>query len=118
MEWVFEIADYDEISTHLAADRMVEERIKKMAEVKKYADDLRPEGIGILPFFIGNRPAACTQGLASTLFVRQIRLQNILAIKAFRPTADVIYPMPRSPKRVENFQAISKDMDPTSKQAS
>ncbi len=42
MERVFEIADRDGISTYLAADRMAEERIKKIAEVKKYVDDLNP----------------------------------------------------------------------------
>jgi len=39
---VFEISDRDKIPTYLAADRMAEERIKKIAEVKKYKDDLRP----------------------------------------------------------------------------
>ena len=33
---VFEIADRDDIPTYLAADRMAEERIRKIAEVKKY----------------------------------------------------------------------------------
>ena len=41
MERVFEIADRDKIPTYLAADRMAEERIRKIAEVKKYRDDLR-----------------------------------------------------------------------------
>ncbi|MBW1993908.1 MAG: hypothetical protein JRI77_05595 [Deltaproteobacteria bacterium] len=35
---VFEIADRDNIPTFQAADRMAEERIRKVAEVKKYAD--------------------------------------------------------------------------------
>lgn len=39
---VFEIADRDKIPTYLAADRMAEERIEQIAEVKKYIDDLRP----------------------------------------------------------------------------
>jgi leucine dehydrogenase len=42
MERVFQIADRDQISTYLAADRMAEERIRQIAEVKKYVDDLRP----------------------------------------------------------------------------
>lgn len=42
MERVFEIADRDKIPTYLAADRMAEERIEQIAEVKKYVDDLRP----------------------------------------------------------------------------
>jgi len=42
MERVFEIADRERISTFLAADRMAEERIRKIAEVKKYVDDLKP----------------------------------------------------------------------------
>ncbi len=33
---VFEIADRDDIPTYFAADRMAEERIRKIAEVKKY----------------------------------------------------------------------------------
>ena len=37
---VFEIADRENIPTYLAADRMAEERIKKIAEVKKYRNDL------------------------------------------------------------------------------
>lgn len=41
MERVFEIADRDKIPTYLAADRMAEERIREIAEVKKYRDDLR-----------------------------------------------------------------------------
>lgn len=39
---VFEIADRDKIPTYLAADRMAEERIEQIAEVKKYVDDLKP----------------------------------------------------------------------------
>lgn len=39
---VFEIADRDNIPTYLAADRMAEERIREIAEVKKYVDDLKP----------------------------------------------------------------------------
>lgn len=39
---VFEIADRDGIPTYLAADRMAEERIAQIAEVKKYIDDLHP----------------------------------------------------------------------------
>ena len=39
---VFEIADRDKIPTYLAADRMAEERIGQIAEVKKYVDDLQP----------------------------------------------------------------------------
>jgi len=42
MERVFEIADRDRIPTYLAADRMAEERIGQIAEVKKYVDDLKP----------------------------------------------------------------------------
>ena len=42
MERVFEIADRDKTPTHVAADRMAEERIRQIAEVKKYVDDLRP----------------------------------------------------------------------------
>jgi leucine dehydrogenase len=41
MERVFEIADRDKMPTYLAADRMAEERIREIAEVKKYRDDLR-----------------------------------------------------------------------------
>ncbi|MFW6115178.1 MAG: Glu/Leu/Phe/Val family dehydrogenase [Thermodesulfobacteriota bacterium] len=43
MERVFEISDRDKIPTYLAADRMAEERIREIAEVKKYRDVLRPE---------------------------------------------------------------------------
>ena len=39
---VFEIADRDKIPTYLAADRMAEERIEQIAEVKKYVDDVKP----------------------------------------------------------------------------
>ena len=39
---VFEIADRDQIPTYQAADRMAEERIRQIAEVKKYVDDLKP----------------------------------------------------------------------------
>jgi leucine dehydrogenase len=42
MERVFEIADRDQIPTYLAADRMAEERIRQIAEVKKYVDDVKP----------------------------------------------------------------------------
>jgi leucine dehydrogenase len=42
MQRVFEIADRDGIPTYQAADRMAEERIRQIAEVKKYADDLSP----------------------------------------------------------------------------
>jgi leucine dehydrogenase len=41
IERVFDIADRDKIPTYLAADRMAEERIREIAEVKKYRDDLR-----------------------------------------------------------------------------
>ncbi|MBU1398550.1 MAG: Glu/Leu/Phe/Val dehydrogenase dimerization domain-containing protein [Pseudomonadota bacterium] len=39
---VFEIAARDKVPTYRAADRMAEERIAQIAEVKKYADNLRP----------------------------------------------------------------------------
>ena len=42
MERVFQIADRDKIPTYQAADRMAEERLKKIAEVKKYVDRLEP----------------------------------------------------------------------------
>ena len=42
MERVFDIADREGISTYVAADRMAEERIRKIAKVKKYVDDLKP----------------------------------------------------------------------------
>ena len=38
MQRVFEIADRDKIPSYLAADRMAEERIRRIAEVKKYRD--------------------------------------------------------------------------------
>jgi leucine dehydrogenase len=38
MQRVFEIADRDKLPTYQAADRMAEERIRQIAEVKKYAD--------------------------------------------------------------------------------
>lgn len=38
MERVFEIADRDVIATYLAADRMAEERIKQIGQVKKHRD--------------------------------------------------------------------------------
>jgi leucine dehydrogenase len=40
MQRVFEIADRVGIPTYLAADRLAEERIRQISEVKKYADDL------------------------------------------------------------------------------
>lgn len=40
MQRVFEIADRDRLPTYQAADRMAEERIRQIAEVKKYVDDL------------------------------------------------------------------------------
>jgi leucine dehydrogenase len=42
MERVFQIADRDQVPTYVAADRMAEERIRRIAEVKKYVDDLKP----------------------------------------------------------------------------
>jgi leucine dehydrogenase len=42
MQRVFEIADRDRLPTYRAADRMAEERIRQIAEVKKYVNDLRP----------------------------------------------------------------------------
>ena len=39
MQRVFEIADRDKLPTYQAADRMAEERISQIAEVKKYVDD-------------------------------------------------------------------------------
>lgn len=42
MEKVFEIAERDSIPTYLAADRMAEERIHQVAQVKRYVDDRRP----------------------------------------------------------------------------
>jgi leucine dehydrogenase len=41
MERVFEVAERDNIPTYLAADRMAEERIQQIAQVKKYVDDLK-----------------------------------------------------------------------------
>jgi len=40
MQRVFEIADRDRLPTYQAADRMAEERIRQIAEVKKYVEDL------------------------------------------------------------------------------
>ena len=40
MQRVFEIADRDRLPTYQAADRMAEERIRQIAEVKKYVNDL------------------------------------------------------------------------------
>jgi leucine dehydrogenase len=40
MQRVFEIAERDRLPTYQAADRMAEERIRQIAEVKKYVDDL------------------------------------------------------------------------------
>lgn len=42
MEKIFEIAKRDSIPTYLAADRMAEERIREVAKVKRYVEDLRP----------------------------------------------------------------------------
>jgi leucine dehydrogenase len=42
MERVFETADRKKIPTYLAADRMAEDRIRQIARVKRYKDDLRP----------------------------------------------------------------------------
>ena len=42
MERVFEIADREKIPTYVAANRMAEERIREIAKVKKYADNLKP----------------------------------------------------------------------------
>jgi leucine dehydrogenase len=38
MQRVFEVADRNKIPTYMAADRMAEERIRQIAEVKKYRD--------------------------------------------------------------------------------
>lgn len=38
IERVFKIADRDGIPTYLAADRMAEERIRQIAQVKKYLE--------------------------------------------------------------------------------
>lgn len=42
MEKLIDISKRDGIPTYKAADRMAEERIRAIAEVKKYVDDLRP----------------------------------------------------------------------------
>ena len=42
MEKVIDISKRNGIPTHRAADRMAEERIRAIAEVRKYIDDLRP----------------------------------------------------------------------------
>lgn len=42
MQKVFEIADKDKIPTYLAANRLAEERIRQIAHVKKYVDELKP----------------------------------------------------------------------------
>jgi leucine dehydrogenase len=42
MKRVFDIADREKIPTCLAADRMAEERISQIAQVKKYVDELKP----------------------------------------------------------------------------
>jgi leucine dehydrogenase len=42
MEKVIDISKRDGIPTHRAADRMAEERIRAISEVRKYMDDLRP----------------------------------------------------------------------------
>lgn len=42
MKRVFDIADRDKIPTYLAADRMAEERISQIAQVKKYVKELKP----------------------------------------------------------------------------
>ncbi|MBW2096342.1 MAG: leucine dehydrogenase, partial [Deltaproteobacteria bacterium] len=39
MEKVFEIAKRDAVPTYVAADRMAEERIRQIAQVKRYGDD-------------------------------------------------------------------------------
>jgi hypothetical protein len=36
MQRVFDVADRNKIPTYMAADRMAEERIRRIAEVKKY----------------------------------------------------------------------------------
>jgi len=43
LERVFQIADRENIPTYLAADRMAEERLRQIAKVNKYVDDLKPE---------------------------------------------------------------------------
>jgi hypothetical protein len=40
MERLIEISKTEKIPTYLAADRLAEERIRKVAEVKKYGGDL------------------------------------------------------------------------------
>lgn len=42
MEGIIEISKQEKIPTYLAADRLAEERIRKIAEVKKYGGDLPP----------------------------------------------------------------------------
>jgi len=42
MERVFEIADRDKIPAYRAADRVAEERIERIAHIKKYTDDMKP----------------------------------------------------------------------------
>jgi leucine dehydrogenase len=42
MERVIDISKADGIPTHRAADRMAEERIRAISEVRKYVDDVRP----------------------------------------------------------------------------
>jgi leucine dehydrogenase len=42
MQKVIEISKRDSIPTYSAADRMAEERIRAISEVRKYADDLKP----------------------------------------------------------------------------
>jgi leucine dehydrogenase len=42
MEKVIDISKRDDIPTYKAADRMAEERIRAISEVRKYVDDLHP----------------------------------------------------------------------------
>jgi leucine dehydrogenase len=42
MEQIIQISKQERIPTYLAADRMAEERIHQIAQVKKYVDDLKP----------------------------------------------------------------------------
>ncbi len=42
MEKIIEISKREGIPTHKAADKMAEERIRAISEVRKYTDDLRP----------------------------------------------------------------------------
>jgi leucine dehydrogenase len=42
MQKVIEISKRDSIPTYSAADRMAEERIRAISEVRKYVDDLKP----------------------------------------------------------------------------